>query len=75
MTTDRVQVKEDKGADVAEGDQKPLAPGADNPSGGARQPLQPQQRVETQTPGPDIATDDDVGLTVGNKGKSPGNGG
>ncbi len=76
MTTDKIEIKEDKGADADAPGQKPNATSDVEKHGdGARQPLQSQQRVEAQ---PDVqakATDDDIGLPVGNRGKSPGNGG
>ena len=76
MTTDKIEIKEDKGADADARDPKPnTASKVEKPGDGTRQPLQSQQRVEAQ---PDVqakAADDDIGLPVGNRGKSPGNGG
>ncbi len=74
MTTDNIEVKDDIGAENAAPKTAPQ-PNADGRSDGSRQPLQPQQRVEREDPGPDVTTDDGVGLPVGNKGNSPGNGG
>ena len=72
MTTDKIEIKEDAITDAPAEDR---ASGVDNETGGNRQPPQAQQRTETQTATPTAATDDEGGLPVGNKGKSPGNGG
>ncbi len=76
MTTDKIEIKDDTGENTADAGQpsKP-APGAGNLDTGNQQPPQPQQRTESHTAVPGAATDDDVGLPVGYKGKSPGNGG
>lgn len=74
MTTDNIEVKDDLGTKNPD-PKRVTQPKADGLSEERRQPLQPQQRVEREDPGPDVTTDDGVGLQVGNKGKSPGNGG
>ena len=76
MTTDKIEIKEDKGADSDVPDQKPNATSeVEKHRDGVKQPLQSQQRVEAQPDFQAKATDDDIGLPVGNRGKSPGNGG
>ena len=76
MTTDKIEIKEDTITDSDNADRKPKPTSEVTKQGdGERQPLQAQQRPEAQ---PDVqakASDDDVGLPIGNKGKSPGNGG
>ncbi len=74
MTTDKIEVKEDTG-DTMRADRTPKVNEQEDKVRDARQPLQPQQRVERENPGPDVTTPDDVGLPVGNKSESPGNGG
>ena len=74
MTTDNIEVKHDIEAKNQDPKSVPQ-PKADGLSDVRRQPLQPQQRVEREDPGPDVTTDAGVGLPVGNKGNSPGNGG
>ena len=76
MTTDKIEIKEDAVTDSEKADRKPNTTSEVAKRGdGERQPLQARQPPEAQ---PDVqakATEDDVGLPIGNKGKSPGNGG
>ncbi len=76
MTTDKVTIEEDTGANAQEADRK-LIPSPDTEAlgGGDRQPPQPQQRGEPQIATPITPTGEDADFASGNKGKSPGNGG
>ena len=75
MTTDKIEIKEDTGEDTNDKHQPQATLEGGHPAPGAQQPPQPQHRTDSQTAVPARATKGDVGLPVGNKGESPGNGG
>ena len=76
MTTDKINIKSDTITDNDDVNQNPNATAeVEKPGDDAGHPLQKRQPSEAKPDAQAHLTGDDIGLPIGNKGKSPGNGG